>query len=126
MEPIAEQASDLFYGRLFEIAPDVEPLFANATMEEQKKKLMQTLGVAVAGLDNLDELTPALRALGERHVDYDVKNEHYQSVGAAFLWTLEQGLGDAYTEEVKEAWTVVYTTLAETMIKAADEKLASQ
>ena len=86
---------------------------------EQKKKLMQTLGYAVAGLDNLDEIVPAVQDLGKRHVDYRVKPEHYDTVGAALLWTLGQGLGEEFTPEVEAAWTEVYTTLATVMKEAA-------
>ena len=89
--PIADQAADLFYGRLFETAPEVRELFPTE-MGEQKKKLMQMIGVAVQNLRNADVLVPAVQALGERHVDYNVKDEHYDSVGGALLWTLEQGL----------------------------------
>jgi len=116
--PIADQAADLFYDRLFETAPEVRELFPTE-MGEQKKKLMQMIGVAVQNLRNADVLVPAVQALGERHVDYNVKDEHYDSVGGALLWTLEQGLGDGYTPEVAEAWTTVYTVLADTMKAAA-------
>jgi hemoglobin-like flavoprotein len=75
---------------------------------------MQMLATAVAGLDNLPVLVPAVKALGERHVGYGVQKADYATVGAALLWTLEQGLGEAFTPEVKAAWTVVYTVLADT------------
>jgi hemoglobin-like flavoprotein len=71
----------------------------------------------VGKLDAPDELLPAVRALGKRHVGYGVIDEHYQLVGAALLWTLETGLGAAFTPEVKDAWTAVYTVLATTMIE---------
>lgn len=118
--PISEKAAELFYGKLFELDPDVRSMF-KGDMKEQGKKLMQMLGVAVAGLDNLGELTPAVAALGKRHVGYGVADSHYATVGAALLWTLEQGLGEKFTAEAKEAWTVVYTTLADVMKTAAAE-----
>lgn len=120
VEPIAGDAAALFYGRLFEIAPAVKPLFAKADMAEQGQKLMRMIGMAVASLNRLDEMLPAITALASRHVDYGVKDEDYQPVGAALLWTLEKGLGDAFTPETKEAWTEVYTTLAGAMIAASD------
>ena len=118
VEPIAAQAAALFYGKLFELDPSLKPLF-KSDMDEQGKKLMQMLAAAVAGLDNLGELTPVVEALGKRHGDYGVIEEHYPIVGEALLWTLEQGLGDAFTDDVKEAWTVAYTTLSNLMISAA-------
>ncbi|HAD58118.1 MAG TPA: hemin receptor [Planctomycetaceae bacterium] len=118
VEPIADTAADLFYGRLFEIAPETKTLFP-AEMVEQKKKLMQTLAVCVNGLNNLGEIVPAVLALGRRHVDYKVSDEHYDSVGAALLWTLEQGLGEDFTPETSSAWTTVYGILATTMKDAA-------
>ena len=122
--PIADTAANLFYDRLFTIAPEVRPMFPQ-DMKEQKKKLMATIGVAIAGLNNLEKLVPVVQNLGVGHLDYGVREEHYQPVGAALLWTLEQGLGDKFTPEVKEAWTVVYTVLATTMIEAAKKKAAA-
>ena len=119
--PIADTAARLFYGRLFELEPDLRSLFGRTDMEEQRRKLMQILGVAVASLDRLETLRPALEALGRRHVGYGVEGRHYDLVGAALLWTLEQGLGDEYTRSVREAWTAVYTTLSTIMQAAAAE-----
>ncbi len=116
--PISGVAADLFYGKLFELDPALRPLFP-AEMAEQKKKLMMMITVAVRGLGDLEKLVPALQQLGRGHVAYGVKDEHYATVGAALLWTLGQGLGPAFTDEVKEAWTVVYTLMADTMKAAA-------
>src|SRR5919202_3050797 len=93
--PIQEEAARLFYGRLFEIDPSTKPLFASTDMAKQGKKLMQTIAVVVAGLEQLDAILPAVEALGRRHVGYGVREEHYERVGAALLWTLAKGLGKA-------------------------------
>jgi nitric oxide dioxygenase len=118
--PIADVAADLFYTRLFEQDPSLRAMFP-ADMAEQKKKLMQMLTVAVRGLGRLNEIVPVVQALGRRHAGYHVKPEHYATVGAALLWTLEQGLGAGFTPEVRAAWTDVYTVLADTMIAAQRE-----
>lgn len=118
VKPIADKAAELFYGRLFEIAPDVKPLFSG-DMEEQGRKLMKTLTIAVAGLNDLNSLVPVVQKLGQGHVAFGVKPEHYDKVGAALLWTLEQGLGEAYTPEVDAAWKHTYQILSDTMIGAA-------
>lgn len=122
--PIADTAASLFYGKLFELDPSLKPLFTS-DIKEQGKKLMQMITVAVRGLNDLDKLVPAVQALGRRHVAYGVKDEHYATVGTALLWTLEKGLGDAFTPDVKEAWATVYGILADTMKKAAAEPAAS-
>jgi hemoglobin-like flavoprotein len=116
--PIADTAAALFYGRLFELDPKLKSLF-KIDMREQGGKLMQMIGLAVSKLDALDELVPVVEALGRRHVGYGVKEADYDTVGAALLWTLEQGLGPAFTPEVKSAWTTVYGVLASTMKTAA-------
>lgn len=116
--PSATQVAVLFYDRLFEIAPEVKPLF-KGDMTEQGQKLMQMLAVAVNGLPQLEQIVPAVQEMGVRHNDYGVAPEHYDSVGAALLWTLEQGLGDDFTPEVKAAWTDTYVTLATVMKDAA-------
>lgn len=117
--PIADTAAALFYSNLFTADPALKPLF-KGNMEEQGKKLMQMIGAAVGKLKDLDTLVPILQNLGKRHVGYGVKPSHYDTVGGALLLTLEQGLGDAFTPEVKEAWTVVYGIMAKTMIDAAN------
>jgi len=124
VEPIADTAASLFYGRLFELDPAIERLFRRTDMAAQRKNLMQTLTVVVKSLDRLDQIVPAVQALGRRHAGYGVRAEHYATVGAALLWTLEQGLGEAFTPAVREAWTGAYGTLASVMIEAAASESA--
>jgi hemoglobin-like flavoprotein len=116
--PISEQAAMLFYGRLFEIAPALKPLF-RGDMKEQGRKLMATLGVVVNGLANLESVLPAASALAKRHVDYGVEAADYAPVGAALLWTLERGLGEQWTPPLAAAWTDAYTILSDFMIAEA-------
>jgi hemoglobin-like flavoprotein len=116
--PISDQAAALFYGRLFELEPSYRRLFTT-DQEEQGRKLMQLISIAVNGLPMLDTIVPAVEELGRRHLDYDVTEEMYGTVGAALLWTLEKGLGDAFTPEIEEAWTETYNTLADVMKSAA-------
>ena len=116
--PIADVAAGLFYGRLFEIAPEVKPMF-KGDMTEQGRKLMATLGVVVTGLMRLDTVLPAASALAKQHVAYGVKPEHYPIVGSALLWTLDKGLGEAWTPELADAWTTAYGTLSGYMISEA-------
>lgn len=119
--PISDKAAEIFYAKLFELDATLKPLF-KSDITEQGKKLMQMLTVALKGLDKLDEIVPTVRQLGARHVDYGVKEEDYDTVAEALIYTLEQGLGDALTEDVKEAWVKVYGVLADTMKAAAVEK----
>ena len=116
--PIREAAASLFYGRLFELDPSLKPLF-KGDMKEQGIKLMAMIGTAVGGLDRLDSIVPAVQALGKRHAGYGVQPAHYDTVAAALLWTLEQGLGAAFTSDVKTAWVSAYGILAGTMKDAA-------
>ena len=117
VRPISTAAAGMFYGRLFEIAPDVRPMFPQ-DMAAQKVKLMAMLGTAVTNLHKLDEILPAVKALGQRHKGYGVAAAHYAPVGAALLWTLEKGLGADFTPEVKAAWTETYMALAGVMTTA--------
>ncbi len=115
---IADAAAAIFYERLFEIAPEVRPLF-HGNMAEQRRKLMTTLGVVVNGLKNLDAVLPAARELAVRHVRYGVKPAHYAPVGEALIWTLDRGLGADFTSEVRSAWLAAYGALSGVMIAAA-------
>jgi hemoglobin-like flavoprotein len=116
--PSAQEAAALFYGRLFEIAPEVEQLF-HGDVKEQRRKLMATLAVVVDGLNDLATILPAASALAKRHVDYGVRAEHYAPVGVALLWMLERGVGAEWTSDLATAWINAYTTLSEYMIDEA-------
>ena len=118
--PIADTAAELFYGRLFELEPEYKAMFKN-DMTEQGKKLMKTINIAVEALDELDPLIPVLKKMGADHAGYGVKDRDYNVVGAALLWTLEKGLGEAFTDEVKNAWGAVYEVLASVMKEGAAE-----
>jgi hemoglobin-like flavoprotein len=114
VEPIAEKAAALFYGRLFEVYPEVKPYF-KGDMAEQGRKLMAMIGTAVNSLENLEPLLPAVRESGKRHAEYGVMDEDYDKVADALIWTLEQGLGDDFTTEVEGAWVEMYTAVAGVM-----------
>ena len=116
--PIADTAAALFYSRLFEIDPSTRPLF-RGDLRRQGAMLMQTLGLAVRHLHDPTPVLGAVQNLGVRHVGYGVTDAHYGSVGAALLWTLGQGLGEAFTDEVRDAWAAAYTLLAGVMQTAA-------
>jgi hemoglobin-like flavoprotein len=121
VKPIAPQAAEIFYNKLFELDPSLKPLFPSneEAMKSQGNKLMTMLAAAVAGLSNLEALVPVLQNLGKKHVEYKVEASHYDTVGAALLATLEAGLGADFTTEVKEAWTSVYGTMSTVMIEAS-------
>ena len=118
--PIADQAAALFYARLFELDPALRHLF-RGDMREQGRKLMTMIAAVVQSLEHLDTLVPAVRQLGARHAGYGVTPDHYAVVGAALLWTLEKGLGPAFTPDVRDAWTSTYSLLANTMLEAQRE-----
>jgi hemoglobin-like flavoprotein len=124
--PIAETAASLFYQRLFELDPNLGRLFKNTNMATQRSKLIQMFSAAVKGLDSVDALVPVLKNLGQNHVKYGVKDEHYATVGEALLWTLEQGLGPIYTPKVADAWTATYALIADVMRRAAREVSVAQ
>ncbi len=118
VEPIADTAAELFYGRLFELDPSLRSLFKD-DIKEQGKKLMAVLKLAVKGLDDLEKLVPVVQELGRRHAGYGVKDRDYDTVAAALIWTLGQGLQEHFTPEVEKAWVEIYTLLADTMKAAA-------
>ncbi|MEM7114595.1 MAG: globin family protein [Chloroflexota bacterium] len=123
VKPIANVAATLFYSRLFKLDPTLRPYF-KADLSEQKQKLITALAFVVAGLNRPDTILPAVRELGQRHVGYGVQPQHYETVGAALLWTLEQGLGDQFTDEVRVAWTAAYDLLSSVMQEATQPALA--
>jgi nitric oxide dioxygenase len=121
---IKAAAGRMFYERLFTIAPEVRPMF-KSDIGAQADKLMETLGVAISALKNPGALAPILAQLAKRHTGYGVRDEHYDKVGEALLWTLEKGLGDAFTPEVKKAWADLYGHVASSMKAAAKPAAAT-
>jgi hemoglobin-like flavoprotein len=113
VQPVADRAAKLFYDRLFEVRPDLRPMFGG-DMLEQGRQLMTMLSVLIHGLERIDSLA-TVQDLGARHARYGVRAEHYDAVGEALLWTLERGLSTAFTAEVKEAWLAFYRRLAARM-----------
>ncbi|SDA15065.1 Methyl-accepting chemotaxis protein [Methylobacterium sp. UNC378MF] len=123
VQAIGDAAADLFYGRLFAIAPQVRSLFPD-DMTAQKRKLMAMLALSVANLDKPEALVSTVRDLGQRHVGYGALEAHYESVGAALLWTLERGLGADFTPEVRAAWSETYRVIAGLMTTAGTARAA--
>jgi hemoglobin-like flavoprotein len=119
LEPIQDEVAALFYERLFDVDPASQRLFHGTDMRVQRGALMQSLTFVVRSIDRVEELVPALEALGRRHASYGVTEDHYESVGAALMWTLAQALGDGFTTEVSEAWASAYVAVASVMIAAA-------
>jgi hemoglobin-like flavoprotein len=115
--PIADVAATLFYEDLFQRDPGLRALFKR-DMTEQRQKLMAMLGTAVANLGNWGKIAPAVQALGQRHAAYGVKPADYDTVGKALIATLEKGLGDAFTPEVRDAWLACYSVVAAEMTGA--------
>jgi hemoglobin-like flavoprotein len=119
ISPNAPEVAAVFYQRLFELDPNLRPLF-KGDMTSQGRKLMAAIGTAVSNLHQIDAIIPTLQNLGARHITYGVKDPDYDTVAAALLWTLDNRLGDAFTPPVREAWTVCYSTLAGVMRAATD------
>jgi hemoglobin-like flavoprotein len=117
--PLADTAATLFYEDLFRRDPSLRALFKE-DMAEQRRKLMATIGTAVAGLGDWGNIAPAIAALGQRHAAYGVRAEHYDTVGKALIATLQKGLGDAFTPEVKEAWLACYAAVSTEMMAGAE------
>jgi nitric oxide dioxygenase len=122
--PIREQAAEIFYDRLFTLDPSLKKLF-KGDMKDQGRKLMSALALVVTGLANPKSILPTVEGLGAKHVSYGVEDKHYDTVGAALLWTLEKGLGEKFTPEIKAAWTAAYTLLAGVMKDAAKKARAA-
>jgi hemoglobin-like flavoprotein len=116
--PMSDLAARLFYKRLFEIDPSLKPMF-KGDMQEQGRKLMQMIGMTVQGLSVPGEIMGLVADLGRKHVEYGVVDAHYDTVCAALMWTLGQGLGADFTPEVKGAWAEAYEFLATVMKDAA-------
>jgi len=111
-------AALVFYQKLFELDPGLRPLFTT-DIKEQSRKLTDMLASAVGMLDEPEKLLPTLEALGARHVNYGVREEHYATVGKALVAMLDMVLKEKLTADVRSAWLALYTIMAETMLRGA-------
>ncbi len=125
VDPIADDVAGVFYRKLFEIDPSTKALF-KGDMGDQGRKLMGVLKTAVASLDKFDQLVPVLKIMGQRHHAYGVELKHYESFAKALLWTLKDGLKQAFTAEAEQAWAKAYSVMAEIMMKGAQEPPATR
>jgi hemoglobin-like flavoprotein len=123
VQAIRDTAAELFYARLFTLDPSLKSLFDD-DMKQQGRKLMAAIAFVVQGLNDPDAILPAVQDLGRRHVGYGVLPSHYETVGTALIWTLEQGLGEDFTEDAKQAWLAAYGLLSTAMIEAGAKKAA--
>jgi len=119
-----DAAAELFYTRLFDVAPQLRALFPG-DMTEQKRKLMATIAFAIDGLGNMPSVVPAVRRLGERHARYGATPAHYRIVGETLLWTFHEALGERFTDEMHAAWAKLYNLLSATMQDAARQSAAA-
>ena len=113
---LSSGTAKLFYDRLFEVAPEVRPLF-QGDMAIQQRKFMATLATLVSNLD--EGIPPWATTLAKHHVDYGVRPEHYPLVGDALLWSLEHALGAEWTPPVAASWSKAYALVSEHMVRAA-------
>jgi hemoglobin-like flavoprotein len=120
--PISDIAVMNFYDRLFQLDPSLRRLF-NGDLQIQGKKLMDAISIIVGNLNCPERIVPGIRALGRRHAAYGVQDAHYATFAEALIWTLEHGLGDAFTPDVRGAWSAVYDLLATTMKDAASTNM---
>ena len=111
----SDEAGELFYNRLFEVAPGVRHLF-KGEIKEQSRKLMNMVTYVIAKLDKLDTIVTEIKSLAQRHNKYGAKPEHYAVVGECLLYTLKTGLGERWNRQTEEAWVAVYTVLSTAMI----------
>jgi hemoglobin-like flavoprotein len=118
--PIADTAAELLYNRLFELDPSLRSLF-HGDAGEQRRKLMKAVTVVVQGLDRLEPIMPAILALGRRHAEYGVRPRDIDLGGEALLWSLDQGLGSAFTAEVRDAWAAAYALLGQALKTGMEE-----
>jgi nitric oxide dioxygenase len=108
----------LFYGRLFELAPEVRSLF-KIEIREQARKLLDMLTAMVDSLDRFEELRPQLAELGRRHIAYHVEPAHYQVLVTALMWAFGQALGMEFSRETKTAWERLLTAVCAAMLEGA-------
>jgi len=125
VHPVAERTAEFFYGHLFALDPSLRPLF-RADLQEQGRKLIATIAFAVDSLAQLEHVAPEVRALGRRHAGFGVEERHYDTVGAALMWTLERVLGAGFTREMADAWSAAYGVLADVMKQGMKDALPAR
>ncbi|TNE43345.1 MAG: flavohemoprotein [Deltaproteobacteria bacterium] len=124
--PKADLLMERFYERLFAQFPQVKPMFANTSMKIQQTKLLHSLTLIIARVDQPEKLQPYLYNLGGRHVGYGAKPEHYLAVGECLLGALEETAGPAWTEEVSSTWIAAYDAIQTMMLQGAEEVASQQ
>ncbi|UXX80400.1 globin domain-containing protein [Reichenbachiella carrageenanivorans] len=117
VESKTDEAAKVFYSKLFEMSPELRPLF-KGNMQMQGRKMMEMISTVVKGLNTLDVLAPLVRNMGRRHMTYGIRSEHYNMAAAALMYSLKEELKENWNEEVEAAWLEVYETLSDIMQSA--------
>src|SRR5260370_23996008 len=117
--PRGEEFVTAFYERLFAQFPQTRAFFASTDMKEQRKKLLGALALVIQNLRKPEVLTSALKGLGQRHVAYGVRPEHYPIVGAVLLETFADVLGERWTPAYHDAWAQAYEAICTIMLEGA-------
>ena len=103
MKPFSQTAGELFFDRLVDLDPELDSQ-TSLDHVDQIKKLMSSLNLAVNFLEDPVSTELILDMLCQQHVGYGVFESDQENAQQAFCWTLMHGLGNAFTDEVKEAW----------------------
>jgi hemoglobin-like flavoprotein len=109
--------ADVFYSKLFLENTGLRKMFP-ANMRQQRQLLMDMLHFIISNLDHPEASNEEIRALGLRHEGYGIKREHYQLVGDALLWTIEQAIGNEWNDELNDGWLACYDMISKTMMSA--------
>lgn len=108
--PLAPKLGDVFYTKLFELAPESRELFSS-DLHMQGETLISMLGVAVNMLDKLNIIDPIVQDLGRRHFRYRVRPEFVQPFRQSLMYTLGWALGEGFTEQMHDAWEAMFDVL---------------
>lgn len=114
--PRMDRFTTTFYETLFLRYPGLRPLFTDASLEEQKRKLVRALALIIMNLRNPYRLHAYLGGLGQVHVAFEVEPAHYPPFGECLLVALEETLGEAWNGELSKAWTDAFETVTAIML----------
>lgn len=123
--PRGEELVEIFYARLFDVAPAVIPLFASTDIKRQQAMLLAALVLLRKSLRDLDAVVPTLRQLGARHVGYGARPEHYPVVGDVLIAAMAEVAGDAWGPRFAQAWGEAFAVVAGVMLEGAGERIAA-
>lgn len=110
--PSIDDCTHQFYQQVFQLAPNVKPMFSGMDTKSRKNMLISMIKLAVQGINRFDDFKPSIQQINDKHHHLSLKPTDYLTVAKALIMMLEKHLDKDFSPAVRQAWTEFYDQIA--------------